>query len=262
MDGGDGRSKTYWILTTPRSGSNFIAGEIRRRLGGLPLSGEFFNADIVRVQAGFAADRHAPVRSYLDYLRSHYGIGGILGVKMIWRQVEECCRYPDFLPALAGGGIVFLRRRNVVRQGISHFIAARTKSWTSAKQPTLVHPADLDYDRDAIAYSVDRMELHNALLQRFLLVHAFDHLPVWYEDFVADPDGESERILAHLGLERSAGPLSDIELFRVQATDRNDEFYERFLEDERRALRGDGSYRGPPLFPEEPRGDTPAHAAP
>jgi hypothetical protein len=208
-----------WIFTTPRSRSNFIAGEIRRRLGGHPLSSEFFNPDNLR-RNGFVPDPDAPVGSY-----------------------------PDFLPAVEGSGIVFLRRRDVIRQGISLFIAQRTGSWKSSKQPTTIAPLDVEYDHDEIENAVSRIELFNSLLQRFLLVHRLDHLTVWYEDFKADPDGESARILAHLHLPPFDGPLSDRQPFAVQATHRNDEFYARFLEDERRRHSGDGSYRGPWLCP-------------
>lgn len=238
----------YWIFTTPRSGSNFIAGEIRRRLGGHPLSSEFFNPDSPR-RKGFVPDPDAPVGSYLDFLRARHAIRGILGIKMLWVQIEQCCRYPDFLSAVEGSGIVFLRRRDVIRQGISLFIAQRTGSWTSSKEPTGIGPFDVEYDHDAIGNAVSRLEVSNAHLQRFLVVRRLDHLTVWYEDFAADPDGESARILAHLRLPPFGGPLSDRQPFAVQATHRNDEFYTRFLEDERRRHSGDGSYRGPPLFP-------------
>jgi len=240
----------YWIFTTPRSGSNYLAGEIRRRLGGQPKSSEFFNPVSLRTFADFVPDRDAPVTSFLRYLHARHEIRGVLGIKMLWVQIELCCRYPDFLPAVAGSGIVYLRRRDVIRQGISLYFAEQTGSWISGKQPTRLGPMEVEYDHAAIEQKVARMERFNSLLQRFLHVHRLDHLTVWYEDFVADNDGEAGRILAHLGLEAFDGPLSDRRPFEVQATRRNDEFYERFLEDERLRLRGDGAYRGPPLFPE------------
>ncbi len=242
----------YWILTVARSGSSFIAGELRRRLGGEPLSTEFFNVRHVASRQDFIPSPDAPVRGYLEYLAARHAIRGVLGVKMVWPQIEQCCRYPDFLPAIAGGRIVHLRRRDVIQQGISLFFAMRTGAWKSSTQPRLERPDAVEYDHAAIGQCVEYVETSDALLRRFLAVHALDHLPVWYEDFVADPEAESDRILAYLGLARAVSPGGGGEIFDVQSTDRSREFRERFLEDERRRMRGDGTYRGPPVFPEEP----------
>lgn len=239
----------FWILTTPRSGSNYIAGEIWRGLGGEPKPMEYFNAESVAYRAGFTPDHTAPVRSYLDYLFTRESVGGVLAVKMLWGQVHTCCRYPDFIPELAGRKTIYLRRRDVVRQGVSFHIMRQTGAWASGVAPRRLRFDEVAYDYDAIAAAVARMELHNALLERFLVTFGLEHLTVWYEDFVATPDAEADRMLAHLGLAKAAGPLPQADVFVGQSSGLNEEFVERFLADERTRLRGDGTYRGPPLFP-------------
>lgn len=239
----------FWILTTPRSGSNYVTGEIWRRLGGEPRSMEYFNREAVASATEFSPARESPVRSYLDFLVARQSMHGILAVKMLWIQVQACCGYPDFIPELTGRKIVCLRRRDVIRQGISLFLMMQTGVWASGVEPRRLRYDEVAYDYEAIAAWVTRMETHNALLGRFLATFGLEHLSVWYEDFVAAADVEAERVIAHLGLERAPGPLSEAEVFARQSTGLNEEFYERFLADERARLRGDGTYRGPPLFP-------------
>jgi LPS sulfotransferase NodH len=238
----------FWILTTPRSGSNYITGEIWRRLGGEPKPMEYFNSESVACRPDFTPDPAAPVRSYLDYLAAREGVRGMLAVKMLWIQVQACCRYADFLSEIAGRKIVCLRRRDVIRQGISLFILLQTGAWASGVAPRRLRFEDVAYDYEAIASRVARMELHNALLDRFLATFGLDHLSVWYEDFVAAPDAEAARVLAYLGLDQAAGPLPQAAVFARQSTGLDEAFYERFLADERARLSGDGTFHGPPLF--------------
>lgn len=239
----------FWVLTTPRSGSNFVTGEIWRRLGGTPKPMEFFHPESVAMRNDFTPDPAAPVRSYLDCLIPRESLGGVLAVKMLWGQVQACCRYPDFLPQLAGRKVVVLRRRDVLRQGISLYITRQTGAWASGVAPRRRPLEEVPYDHEAIASLVDRMERHNAQLDRFVAAFGLEHLGVWYEDFIADPEAGSARVLDHLGLAPVAGPRPGAEVFRRQATDLNEELLARFLADERARLCGDGTHRGPPLFP-------------
>lgn len=151
-----------------------------------------------------------------------------------------------------------LRRRDVVRQGISLYLTLKTGAWASGVSPSRLRPDEVPYDHEAIASLVDRMERHNAQLDRFVAAFGLKHLGVWYEDFVADPDAGSARILDHLGLAPVVGARPEAEVFRRQATGLNEEFLARFLADERSRLCGDGTYRGPPLFPEVPPPGPPA----
>ena len=236
----------FWILTTPRSGSNFITGEIWRRIGGVPRSMEFLSDEAMAQGGDFTPDRDAPVRSYLEHLAARVSHGGVLAVKVLWIQIEACCRYPDFVPALSGRKIIVLRRRDVVGQGVSQYLAFESGAWTSAKSPRSHEP--VPYDHARISAMVARMELHNAMLYRFVAAFGLDHLTMWYEDFLLDPEAECDRALAYLGMPRTSAPLSTAETFSRQSTALNEEYRERFLAAERDRFTGDGTYRGPPLF--------------
>ena len=68
------------------------------------------DGSVVAVTVLFAT--HA---SYLEHLQATEAHEGVLCVKMLWLQVDACLRYDDFLPALAGGRIILLHRRDVSR---------------------------------------------------------------------------------------------------------------------------------------------------
>jgi hypothetical protein len=238
-----------WILSTARSGGSYFASEIWRRLGGTPKGLEYFNPDNVARHPSFVADPARPVGSYLDYLFAHESEAGLLVVKMHAWQVKASCRYPDFITQLDGRKVICLRRRDVIRQGISLYIARHTGIWSSAGASRLPKGDAPAYDFDAISTEIRQTEFQNALLGRLFSVFGLDHLTVWYEDFVADPDAESARVLEYLGLQPAPGPWSRDEPFTRQSSRLNDEFRERFLADERSRFCGDGTFRGPPLFP-------------
>lgn len=259
----------YWILTTPRSGSNYIAADLWRRLGGTPRLMEYFNPEAIAEETDFLPRASDPVTSYLEHLGRRHSHDGVLCVKMLWIQVDACLRYGDFLPALSSGHVIHLRRRDVVSQGISRYIATRTGRWASGSVPAGAADDEVGYDFEEISRNVARMELHDALLRRFLLVHEIAHLRLCYEDYVDSPDGEARRVLAHLGLAERSVPVVGQEAFARQATGRNEEFHRRYLHDERVRYReggpkglwsecGDGTYRGPP--PLGVPGDTPGRA--
>lgn len=239
----------FWILTTPRSGSNFFAGEIWRQLGGRPKSMEFLSESLLRRQTGFVPDTDAPFGSYLDHLMSNESMDGLLAVKLMWGQVETCCKYPDFLPRIQAGKFIFLRRRDTIRQGISFYLAAQTGSWVSSAKSQPVSPEDVPYDYELIARNVARLDSDNAKIERFLSIFGLNAVSAWYEDFLRSPDSESDRIISFLGLSRvSQDEMSTRKVFEAQSTAVNDRFYDRFLADNRARLCGDGSYRGKPLF--------------
>lgn len=245
------RPHVFWILTTPRSGSNFVTAELWRRLGGRPKGMEYLSEFGVGQQPDFVPDPDAPVRSYLDHLMRRESFAGVLAVKMLWEQMDLCRKYPDFVSELAGRKIILLQRRDVVRQGISYHLSLQSGWWVSCSTPRIRPPEEVPYDHAAIRAAVKRAENHHAHLRGFLTAFGLEHLHVWYEDFVASPDAEAARIFDHLGLTPTSGTVPVKTPFERQSSEINERFYERFLADERTRLAGDGSFRGPPIFARE-----------
>jgi LPS sulfotransferase NodH len=226
-------------------------GEILRRMGGHARSVEFFNKEFIARQIEFVPEKGAPVRSYIQYLTNKRSLRGVLGIKILYSQIEMFLKYSDFATALAGHRMVYLYRSDVIKQGISYFIATRTQQWTSApSRPAAVDISEVEYSFSGISEAVSRMELHNSLLRRFLLVNELEYLPICYEEFLGNPTSSAERVMQYLGLELGDGEAISTQSFESQTTTKNREFYSRFVSDERLRYFGDGSYIGGPLFTE------------
>jgi LPS sulfotransferase NodH len=239
----------YWVLTTPRSGGNYVAGEIWRRLGGNPRVKEFLKPKFVESRINFRADATAPVESYVRFLRDKFGVGGILGIKALYSQMEPFFEYRDFISVLENRKIIYLYRNNIIEQGISYYLAKGTQQWSSsAAQAPAADTAEIPYDFAKIMSWVKKMELHNTLLKRFLLVNNLKYLSACYEDFVADPGGATSRVMQYIGFAPPDDNPVRVGAFEKQSTTKNDEFYRRVVSDARSQFCGDGSFEGGPLF--------------
>jgi trehalose 2-sulfotransferase len=240
----------YWILTTPRSGSTFVTASLSQRLGKTARAMELFNKEFIGRKTDFAPDKDAPVGSYIKYLMKNRS-SGILGIKVLYNQIEMFAKYCDFASLIAGSKIVYLQRSNVVKQAISLYIATQTQQWTSSpNRPAAREVSQIDYSFSSISKAVARMELHNSRLRRFFLVNELQHLSITYEDFAKDPAAASDRVIDYLGLEKLETAPQAKKRYEKQATSMNEEFYNKFISEERSRYFGDGSYLGPPLFRE------------
>src|SRR5579883_2302960 len=121
----------YWILTTPRSGSTFLTASLSQRLGKTARAMELFNKEFIERRTDFSPDPDAPVGSYLKYLMKKRP-SGILGIKVLYNQIEMFAKYSDFASLIAGSKIICLHRSNVIKQAISFYIATQTQQWTSS----------------------------------------------------------------------------------------------------------------------------------
>jgi LPS sulfotransferase NodH len=240
----------YWVFTTPRSGSNFVMASLSQRMGESTRSLELFNKEFIGRLTDFVSDKDAPVGSYLKYLMNKRS-RRILGVKILYSQIETIAKYRDSVSSIAGSKIVYLYRNNVIKQAISYYIAMKTQQWTSvANRPAATEISQIDYSFSSISQAVVRMELHNSLMRRFFLVNDLQYLSITYEEFVKDPAGASDRVLEYLGVEPQERAPDAKARFEKQATSKNEEFYDKFIADERFRNFGNGSYLGPPLFRE------------
>lgn len=213
---------------------------------------EYFTEAHTSVQETYTPNQDRPVKSYLDYLASNSSIEGLLAVKLLWGHIEQCCKYPDFVEEIKGRKIIVLRRNDIVRQGVSLYLAKLTGQWVASRNPSLMQPEEVPYDYHEIDKRVKRLSFENMMITRFLLAFDLDYTSVWYEDFLRSYDDECSRILAYLGLSPAEGPIATNKPFQKQSTLVSDRFYQQYVADERARLCKDGSFRGKPLFPETP----------
>lgn len=218
--------RAYLVCCDARTGSNLLADTLRGAgRAGKPF--EYFNRgeiDKPWLRAELGVPDGAPFTSFPDWrdyiLRAGSQLGGIFAASVHYWQFGDCVetfRAPDadpvppplvvlrgFFPRLK---LVWLRRRNVVAQAISHHVAIATDIWDSRGG---ARPGESDrgaaYDFDKIDHQVTSA-LAAAQGWRATLAGAEAiTLPLAYEELAADLPGAVRRVFAHVGVDVGVDP--------------------------------------------------------
>lgn len=197
-------TRSYLICSSPRVGSNIVCDALAAcEGGGEPaeyLNPRSIEAYLARVGAG-----SLPGADYIDYLFARRRDGaGVLGMKVHHHQLARV------LPAEADrqaflrrfDSVLFLRRRNKVRQAISEARARASAVWYAeeARHAEAARGASAVYNGSAIAACLASVMADDAgwaaLLDRAKVPHAV----AFYEDVVDDFPGSLAAIGDRLGL--------------------------------------------------------------
>jgi len=135
----------------------------------------------------------------------------------VWETLFPCHRH------------IFLTRRNKLRLAISWWKAIKSGEWHRRhhEQPTETDLTDA-YDANAIRHLLAEAVTREAGIGEMLNDAGVVPLTVVYEDLVLDPQGEIDRILAHLSLPQMAVPNSSLE---VTADDLSEVWVQRFRQE-------------------------------
>lgn len=120
---------------------------------------------------------------------------------------------------------LWLRRRDVVGQGISYWRARSTGRWHVNKDDPAPEPA-IAYDFAAIDGAIADLARHDAGWARFFEAAGIAPTELWYEDFMADPRVIGA-YLAPFGI-MLRGTRSQL---RIQADDHTEHCRARYLQD-------------------------------
>ncbi len=222
--GAAGRTDSYLICATPRTGSSLLCGLLESSgVAGHPES--YFrlpDEPLWAARWGIARSPGGALR-YADYLQAALAAGrtgnGVFAARIMWGTLEELAGkldtiYPDLSGADVGllnrafGGIrfVYLRRGDVVRQAVSWLRAEQTGVWFQTGRPGQQQPRqEPRFDRGRIHELVQLIGEHNAAWQKWFASAGIRPHPVRYEDLDADPAGVARGILSFLGLELPPG---------------------------------------------------------
>jgi LPS sulfotransferase NodH len=169
---------------------------------------------------------------------------GIFGTKLHWGEIRTMRRaviaslprpallgpHPDLDTLMkskfAEVRYVWLRRRNAVAQGISHFIAARSDIWEMATGDSAAETT-LEFDFAGIDECVVQAERHNIEWAEFFRRWRIDPLAMSYEDLSADFDGAVRSVLAFVGVDPRGLPTIQPPLKRL-AGDLSAEWEQRY----------------------------------
>ncbi|MDR3438375.1 Stf0 family sulfotransferase [Telmatospirillum sp.] len=217
--------RAYTIAFSLRSGSNQICRLLTKY--GLGKPDELFQTvpDFDDGRAGISWFRDVVSRNQS---------GGVFGSKMAH---DHRARLDEVLRAAVSGygGVgdllpnhkwVWLIRRDKVAQAVSLHIAVETGCWREEKG----HKRRVcDYDYISILSKMMILSANDIAWETYFNKNNIDPYQVYYEDFFSDSQGETEKLIDHLGGTMAVSP--DMPDLAIQRDEQNQWFYERFLQD-------------------------------
>ena len=211
----DGASFRYLLCSTARCGSNLISDALQQTgLAGDPM--EYLNP---RYMAGYirsqnqaqttnADSKKIGIRRYLRALEQRRSsANGYFGVKVHFEHLTRMYKQLDSAKPLLQNfdRIVMLRRRDKIAQAVSLHKARVTQIWSSQdrqyldpKDPRLTRQAE--FDPVAIARALFDLVAQENGWERLLRRLELPFETFWYEDWVANRDAESLRLMQALDL--------------------------------------------------------------
>ncbi|MBA3810165.1 MAG: hypothetical protein H0X27_00670 [Caulobacteraceae bacterium] len=220
-------SRRFAIAHTPRVGSHLLCEGLLRH--GAVVE-EFF--EVPRLASVCARHGFSTLEAYCDWLLRKFAVGRVFGVSggvKILAPLALAGEFPDFL---ADWRFVHLKRLNIVKQGVSEFIALRTGAYKSSKQPIRALGVG-DYDNAKILRAINASLAINATWEEAFKLFAIEPLRLTYEELAASPAEVIARAADFLDLRGppiTDGRFLDPPLQR-QATSLNAEWEARFREE-------------------------------
>lgn len=220
---------TVILAFTNRSGSNYLA-ECMQLTGISGLAGEWFNHPAVKNYC----DLHE-IKTLQGYIRaiarSKKGPENRFAAKVSWAQLYFLTRIGMFNQLMIRPKFILIRRRDLLNQAISFFIAQHTKKWTSTQHGTATVDS-LVMNKKALVKIVNGLAFANSMFETYFSVFGVEYVQVYYEDLIADPKTELNKISNFV----SNNPLSEKSFDALkagtkksQSTQINHEFRQQFL---------------------------------
>ena len=220
---------SYLICSVPRSGSNLMCELLSATgLAGAPT--ELFNPGFMPV-----LKQHWGVETteeYVDQLLARKtGPNGVFGAKVGWGQYRTVFGDGDPRERLPNLHLLFMTRRDRLRQAVSWVRAIQSRRWQSIQRGR--PDGAVEFDPEHIARKLRRIaraeEAWRAMFER----HGIEPFEMVYEDLVADQDRTLRGALEFIGVEPPArldveptlGRLADevseawVERYRAEAAD-------------------------------------------
>ncbi|MGF1454754.1 MAG: Stf0 family sulfotransferase [Alphaproteobacteria bacterium] len=233
---------TYFICSTPRSGSSLLS-ELMRQTGRLGNAQEYLNKDVQLpryardwglVKPGGQLDLGA----YLRAVRSNSATAnGVCGVKAHYSQFAMFKTLTPVKALFEEARLIWIRREDVVAQAVSFYLALATKQWSSLDPARAKAP---DFDAAKIQERIDNLETQNAAWSALFRDTGREPLTVSYEALLEDPEAIRTQLSSFLDLEIPVFPDLRTVALKQQATALNRDYVERFkrLQAEKKGLRG------------------------
>lgn len=219
--------ETYLVAITPRSGSSYFI-DLLGKTSKLGEPGEYLNPNLIPDIA-----QALQANNFSDYW-----------VKLINRKASETCfgvkaSFFQFIPLIEteidellfnNSKIVLLKRKNIVKQGISLYLATQSEIFHtniehSEEKWKLLN--SLEYCDKQIQSWIEHIHIQELGWGKYLKNK--NHLSLWYEDIVKNPKNCVTNTLTFLNREYVEDDVVMTSVFKKLGNDKNQEFYEVFL---------------------------------
>jgi len=222
----DGRAIPCIILAfVNRSGSNYLA-ELLRSTGRFAGFGECLNAPNVK----YLAPRYG-VNSLEGYLSRHRqedvkSSGQMWGLKAGWMQLAMLLR-TGAIPKLLQPTLVSIRRRDLIGQAISLFIAEQTLQWKSTEDAVSAREK-VAYDGNAILAHFRGLAESYVKVEQVVALSNCPYQQIYYEDLMDSPQSTIAKLTGAL-VGNELSPLLDAVQIKIQRDEVSEKFKLRFL---------------------------------
>lgn len=224
----------YFIAFTARSGSTFLTHELYATKV-LSQPHEWFNWEHVK-ESGFKGES-AFSEYFNSTLSANCSRNGVFGCEINWLQLKALSSLIQ-PHALFKNKIrwFYLRRRNVVAQAISNFIADRTKFFHSyqSSDAAMERVAELKYDNDAIKSYVRNFVAQERSFDQWFRDNNVVPVDIFYEDITRDPASVVKLFANVLGvrLPSNFGKVGVENPIKKISGEKNTVFEKRFRDEE------------------------------
>ena len=239
-------TRRYLIASTPRSGSTLLAEGLMTAGLGVPMEYLDLGATLPYLARRWGTDDLTEYVEHVHRLRSRHGV---LGVKAHWHQVVFIVNtalgrprtaelsYTDARRVLEhlvpAPRYVWIGRRDLDRQTVSHFVALGTGQWSDTGDGTEPPPPP-PYDFGKLEEIRSYLAVCEQAWARYFELNGIEPLRVEYEDLAADYEATMAKVVAYLGgsTESSIPPPR----LRRQSGSRTAPLLERYRAERRQAV--------------------------
>jgi len=204
-------AKRYAILSSPRSGSTLLGRALyETKLAGDPQ--EYFNPPLLALEREQTGNATLSLNAFMRAMEARRtSANGVFGMKMHYSQLLGVLRArkpnENVIAYLRKfDKLIWMRRRDRIRQAISQAVGMRTNVWSSEdsrfeRDPQVnIHPY-------ACIRALNAVCQEDAGWQQLVKGANLEVHEVWYEDLVSDYEPQLRGVLRHLGIEQSIAEI-------------------------------------------------------
>ena len=187
--------KRIVVAAGARTGSHLLCEKLQYH--GIDI-GELFNAR--RISKMCKKRNIATLSQYVNHVLTKFAKNGAFGVKGGVSMLSPLFAAGE-LPQFSGEwGWIYLKREDVVKQAISHFVAQKSGVFRSRSKRDGQPIDENEYDGDAISEFVLSHNRANEQWEQLFETFSIRPCRITYEQLAADPTGVAARVADAVGL--------------------------------------------------------------